>query len=358
MHSRLHLCFNPLIEFIITMQTVAREHSLQETIQNHQVLIDPDYMDWAGQMRSKLSRYLQQELTYFIGDDHFHCQFDFVFIQLFKEHPDASVEKFITLFQQLTETEILATMVESVFRDRLKGLLGENIEWDYVKQSPDAMLTHMRQWPSETEEIKDKLIECLEHPKETKRRYESMIEQIYENIYKPFAERIHMKCKAGIKKYELLFSEDLERNFGSVVKLDPSAIDRTTNVHISFMGQVTMNYERDDRAGYRDWIILGINNDRHFLEDVEREIIEKFLKVLSDKRRLEIVDLLLTKAWYGHELAHELNLTPAAISYHMNFLIEIDLVKLTRSDNRLYYSLDKEKVRSLFDQAKKSILKE
>lgn len=63
-------------------------------------------------------------------------------------------------------------------------------------------------------------------------------------------------------------------------------------------------------------------------------------KVLSDPARREIMQLLKGGRMNAGELASELNMTPAALSYHLNMLKRADLVLEYRQKNYIYYELD------------------
>ena len=66
----------------------------------------------------------------------------------------------------------------------------------------------------------------------------------------------------------------------------------------------------------------------------------KLFKVLSDERRLDILRLVGNKSRYATELAKELGLTKATVSYHMNLIIEQGLVTIRVEQNRVYYDLN------------------
>ena len=57
-----------------------------------------------------------------MGVDYMICYFDVSLIHLFKANYNVSLGEFVALFEQLTETELLASMVESVFHDRFPEL--------------------------------------------------------------------------------------------------------------------------------------------------------------------------------------------------------------------------------------------
>ena len=73
------------------------------------------------------------------------------------------------------------------------------------------------------------------------------------------------------------------------------------------------------------------------------------LKLLSDKRRFEILAYLSEKPAYAGELVKFSGLTAATISHHMSQLAEASLIRLEKMDTKVYYSINKEKVQKCLE---------
>lgn len=63
-------------------------------------------------------------------------------------------------------------------------------------------------------------------------------------------------------------------------------------------------------------------------------------KVLSDPVRRGVLVCLKDGSKTAGELSNMMNLTPAAMSYHLNKLKEFDLVRERKSKNFVYYELN------------------
>ncbi len=95
-----------------------------------------------------------------------------------------------------------------------------------------------------------------------------------------------------------------------------------------------------------DVLRFGILMDSRFnisRENMAAEDIVNFGKLLSDKSKVDILELTAKKPCYGKEIANELKLSTATISYHVNALMKLGLVKTEVDSNRVYYSLNTEK---------------
>ena len=63
-------------------------------------------------------------------------------------------------------------------------------------------------------------------------------------------------------------------------------------------------------------------------------------KVLSDKQRRDILEMLKDGRLSAGEIAEKLGVTPAALSYHLKLLKEADLVVEYKSKNYIYYEIN------------------
>ena len=63
-------------------------------------------------------------------------------------------------------------------------------------------------------------------------------------------------------------------------------------------------------------------------------------KVLSDSIRREILEMLREGRMSAGEIAERLDVTPAALSYHLKLLREADMVMEYKQKNFIYYEIN------------------
>ncbi len=80
------------------------------------------------------------------------------------------------------------------------------------------------------------------------------------------------------------------------------------------------------------------------------------LRTMGDDRKFEIMKLLAEGPKYGMELASLLELSTATVSHHMSLLLEAGFVSIRRESNRVYYELNRKKVRDFLDELRISLL--
>ena len=66
----------------------------------------------------------------------------------------------------------------------------------------------------------------------------------------------------------------------------------------------------------------------------------EIFKVLSDEQRREILTMLREGRMNAGEIAERLNITPAALSYHLKMLKKADMVMEYKQKNHIYYELN------------------
>ncbi len=104
-----------------------------------------------------------------------------------------------------------------------------------------------------------------------------------------------------------------------------------------------------------DVLRFGILMDSRFIiskQKMNEEDVVNFGKLLSDKSKVDILELTAKKPCYGKEIANELNLSTATISYHVSALIKLGLLKTEINSNRVYYSMNSEKISQYLDGIK------
>lgn len=63
-------------------------------------------------------------------------------------------------------------------------------------------------------------------------------------------------------------------------------------------------------------------------------------KVLADSQRREILTMLKDERLNAGEIAERLQITPAALSYHLKLLKNADLISECKEKNYIYYEIN------------------
>lgn len=91
--------------------------------------------------------------------------------------------------------------------------------------------------------------------------------------------------------------------------------------------------------------------DDYMLDEVE--VQSKIFKALSDKKRLEIMQLLSKGKLTSKQLVQELNITQSDLLHHLKVLCEVGIVDIQKVGKQTYYILSLEGVRLSINYLKK-----
>lgn len=86
--------------------------------------------------------------------------------------------------------------------------------------------------------------------------------------------------------------------------------------------------------------------------------IAELFKVFGDSTRMKIISALLEDELNVSEIAAITNSTPSAISHQLRVLKQAKLVKGRKDGKAVYYSLDDEHVRTIYEIGKEHIEEE
>lgn len=87
------------------------------------------------------------------------------------------------------------------------------------------------------------------------------------------------------------------------------------------------------------------------LDNVFINEISLFFKILGDNTRVKILFALDNNEMCVCDIANVLNMTKSSISHQLSFLKQNNIVKCNRVGKEVYYSLDDEHVKEVFEVA-------
>lgn len=90
---------------------------------------------------------------------------------------------------------------------------------------------------------------------------------------------------------------------------------------------------------------------KNMLDDEMFNDISLFFKILGDKTRVKILFALDNNEMCVCDIANVLNMTKSSISHQLSFLKQNNIVKSNRVGKEVYYSLDDEHVKEVFEVA-------
>ncbi|WP_141503449.1 ArsR/SmtB family transcription factor [Paenibacillus luteus] len=355
--KRLHFKYHELIEFMIAVSLIAQEKHMKEFAREVHFSLDDELLQMIDEVKARLSKHIKEEMAVFFSDNLFTGRLDYVMVQVYLGNREtlSSSEQFLACYRAKPAMELVSHLAATIYNDE-KMEWTQGHDWRFIMEDHGLLLRLVEAARLQDQAEHEVLLEHIRYAEEYKQRTLLVLEQFHERAYLPMRDRLRELGEAGVTKYQSLFAEQPELAIREIMRSDVDLIDKETEVHISYISQVRVAIHREEQEGRSHLIILGVNNDAFAWQREDQETIERFLKVIADKRRLEMIELLHHKNYYGNELAQVMGLTPAAISYHTNMLFDLNLIHLIRVDNRIYYELDKDKIGYYWEQTKRILL--
>lgn len=120
----------------------------------------------------------------------------------------------------------------------------------------------------------------------------------------------------------------------------------------------THSYERSDKMDNQNVVnqevvdkVVETLPDEEILYDVA-----ELFKVFGDSTRIKIICALFESEMCVYDLAATLQMTQSAISHQLRILKNASLVKFRRDGKLMYYSLDDDHVKQIFDAGYKHVI--
>ncbi len=337
---------NSAIEMLASMARYARRAQYELTSEQKRYQLDTYIESYMGQIEQKLPRIIRNEIdNFFIA----YRGIEKLSIRHIHENNISTPVEFVKYFKSLTAEEVI-----EIASDALK-LSAEEVK----SISYQGLLIHLGHLPITDDASLDEEAQMYYHffkyPKLAKERLDILFETYYNDFFQ-YIENAVMLHLEEVKSHHMDYvNDDLEAYLSALFKSSGKIPDNMSEglAYISYF------YELDAHAINEtgNKFIYGFALENRFNEQERKKNTEDLLKALSDPKRIEILRLIGKKRWYSKELAEYFNLAKGTMSYHINKLLSMGIIKETSGEfNRVYYSVDEERLSILFEEALDDLL--
>ena len=201
------------------------------------------------------------------------------------------------------------------------------------------------------------ITEIMKNPEELKERLYIALNSFYRKFFKDKVKEIDDNIKGKIEEHKDMYNQDSELFFRNMLGYArDSEIEDYSEINILILWHAEIfnfSFTLDDEL----YLIYGFALEQRINEDIVEKKSRNFFKVLSDKKRYEILKLLSDRDWYARELAEHFDVTTSTISYHLSQLYDLGIISFKEGkNNRVYYNLQKEKLKKIFQGTLELIL--
>ncbi|MNW41377.1 Transcriptional repressor SdpR [compost metagenome] len=338
------------MEFLNSLFALGTDKGFIEMIRAFDLEPNAKITGMLQEMKKTLSHYIQQELTYFFDAS----GLGFILYKYIVHNPALDkVNEIIDQVQQDTADEFVFKIIESVCKNTLP--VRGTPAYKAFKGKQLKLLQLIQDTKFQDENRKTRVIEAVENPEEIKQRFTLLLNRLNTVAFTPFEDEIIKNIETEKPRYDAMLKDNPDLFISQYLNID-SLKDHPPGyvLHLSFFKYVSCHAYSSYQENVRDWFVLGIYSELLFNDSAIAERQAHFFKVLSDVNRIAIIRLLSERPWFGQELAEALNISPPTVSYHIGFLQQIGVVSFTRTENRFYYELDRDKLLRPLDDFLKS----
>lgn len=245
-------------------------------------------IELCDEIEVEMSRYLYKDLKFFTDDE-----FSII---------DRLLQQ-ISKAEDLSDIEIFLKWVE------------EGSYISFLQQEYEVNSSRIRKV------MKEDLKDLLFHEKELKVRLQFVFETFYETSFLEVQNRL----------YKVLEEDFEEIDFGEA---------KEGEKYYSYMQEI-------GKVSFSGFIVEGLFEQQLAKQKkIQKEMLTR-LKVIAEDTRFELLKKLSIRSYYGAELANQLQLSTATISHHLNCLMDIDIVSVSKNQNRQYYMLNKDEFKKI-----------
>jgi DNA-binding transcriptional ArsR family regulator len=321
---------NVVVDFIFAMYHFANRNKQSEN--NYKGI--PELAVWCSEYEKKLSPFLLNDISLIIEKMIFPSIYLFM---LYKNTPEMeTVEDFLQKLEQIKPDELFDYIQKEFLSGRKEELTIDVLQDVFVNEG-----LHPGYDPSEEAEL---LHVFLRDPKNFLERLHKTYSDFYKLAYKP--------GRISLKDLEI---EKLQWHQN---RLEEGAEKYLEQVGLSsFISSLSENVEPllyfslfSDTITSSFWnirtAIIGAGTDQRIINRSARDKTDDFFSCFGDPKRLEILRLTAKRPWYSTELAKHFDVKPATLSYHINILVDAELLHIVKGEaRRFYYTLNKRSIK-------------
>lgn len=356
MNKKVDITFSSVREFMYALMCAGQETSEELPKEDFMDSSDKEecISEWESMM-GNFSSYMRNEIKYFFGYGNNCCDNfgQLIYDGFLVKYPDIeSPYEIINLIENEDCINIVRYLTQRLYYEVTSRNDSNSKEWEEIQNSISAMVDVVRTLEFENAERKEKALEILENIEESKQRLLMVLKGFYNKYYKLNEERIKNKLKPVIEKYRSQLYKDKEKFFMEYSFKDAKTFEENLKIHISYYKYSGSDYwARID--GQNEWMIIGYAAYKGVMlrDNDYKEKILNFLKSVSDKKRLEIIQMLKKRPHYVNEIAEKMNMTAPTASYHLTALQELGIVTFERVDHKFYYEINLDTLKQLFEEA-------
>jgi DNA-binding transcriptional ArsR family regulator len=337
-------------EFVHLASRVANQ-TLTDSVHSSLVQKYPIKLEQAQKLLEDIA-VLEEKMIFMI--DSSHLDFEFFFQNA--EGQQKSLAQFLLfLFENNDELPVIEQhQWPYFFTLALSGFLSEDPGEEFIKGQPlkkDELVSRLIR-SDLPDTLKYRFMIFMDNPDGVLKHLFGMYELVKDSWLK-HQKHFDGMVKSHLKKFETMSDADMiafvEKTISirslpqnQNIAIAPSVFSYNT---LSFMDLPWYQSDATSSIWYLGVKLFDIFDLINSTSD-QRQRLTTALKVLSEQSKLEILMLCKKTPQYGVNLAKQLKLSTATVSYHLNALVNLGYLSLNMEGNRIYYKTHKDRIQA------------
>ncbi len=329
--------YNPAVDLCCALLLYAHWDELADINPGYHV--SSELEKWYKTAKSKLPGLLDNDIRYLVSN---FLGLLFVPLEMTLQNEINSPVELIEAFKELPPAEL---------PERLFNSYATDIDFNSVKNDPEKIISAIQKAGGTTRAKEPEFfLDFLHRPAFIQQRLVVMMEEFYRLVIKPYEKDVVDLMKAELLEDQLSFDQNPAAFYSDIFRMNYSGDDAEHLIYISYYDEIDI-IQLDSPPT----IIYG-RCRKKFAHGFTLPP-EQIYSLLADDSRRTILRMLCRKPWFIRELADELDLTSATVSYHMSRLSTLNLVSYQRGERkRIYYSADRDEVSRMLKTVESDIL--
>lgn len=274
------------------------------------------------------------------------------------------LKAFLFDYQNINTFDTLMRKYDSVKIEKLFDFIGGTFinehtqsnceDWPNATAKLESMVEYIEKIEGLNPDLKAKILNLYEYPKETKMRIRHVISSMYE-VFRNFEGDCVELAKRQQKRYSNLMEIDYDY-FCHILKFDDIYDAITSNdqvdLYISYMFAVSYFCKEYDDATV--FLLNGFLCDEYYASKVEQHSVDVFLALMGDPDCRRVLMAYSKGPHYLQELSRELDIAPAKLRLFNKRFLDADLIDYEYTGGRRYYYLNKEQVNEYLDMCRRT----
>ncbi len=344
------LKFNPVAEFITSLGRIALNKQFTKLRIKYGIRPENRITNWINSLLGLINNEYKELLNFYFNDKGY---FGLGLVFMLNQFDDEiTIQEFINYLQDTSAEELTYYLLIPGY----EGELNKNMVKE-IRHNEENMFNWIEDNFIVPKTGKWEIFKVLMQPEKVKKDLIDLLDYYYDSFYKNKEEDIDKIINEHLennkKELKQAFIESVFDILSNEFKKYIFESEGKKEVHVSYFTEFGSYVSFG-----RDSLIIGYKYPKlvNKLKENNRDLINylQIFKVLSDETRLKVLLEIAQSPKYLAEIAKKLDYSDPAVKYHLDRLLNEDLIEVDKAGNRIYYKLKEVQFQKFVKQINKS----